>query len=192
MIPQGDPEALRRQITQQLNRVATQVSRSSQRVEPMDLGHNRITSVADPGAPTDAVNLRTLKKHLDDITMQHQQRKAGAVSNLYSAVFSSIGTLVSGQQSAPYIIMPGRAGTPVIVKIAATSTGTADAKFNIAKNGVNIFASDLVLPTGSAGPLSYMNFIANTAFAVNDKLTPVVNTAGGCGFVTIEVEIQVL
>ena len=191
LIPPGDPEGLRRQTVTQINRINQQIAKSSQRAETMDLGHNRITSVADPGAPTDAVNLRTLKKHLDDITLQHVQRQNQNTS-LYSAVFSSIGTLVSGQASAPYIIMPKRAGTPVVVKVAcATSgTGTATATFNVARNGTNIMATPILFPPNSTAVVTATNFNSSAKFDVNDLITPVVSVAGGMSFVTIEVEVQ--
>lgn len=190
LIPQGDPESLRRQITQQVNRLKTQVSRSSQRTEPMDLGHNRITSVADPGAPTDAVNLRTLKKKLDDITMQHVQRKSGNPALLYSIVFSSIGQIVAGQLSAPYIIEAQRAGTPVNIKIAATTPPTGTFVFNVARNGTNILITNGTLLPGQSSVITLTNFNTNAKFNVNDLITPVVATSGSAAYVTIEVEVQ--
>ena len=197
-IPPGDPEQVRRQVSQQLNRIGTELAKSSLRTEPMNMQGNRVTGVADPGAPTDAVNLRTLKKHLDDITMQHVQRKSTPSSGgIFRVVFSSVGALVSGQQSAPYIFY--HAGTPVSVKVSCVGTATATAKFNVARirvtNGTsttssNILSSDLALPPSNFGPVTANNFTASAVFQTNDLIIPVVSTAGGVSFATIEVEIQ--
>lgn len=194
MIPAGDPEQLRRQTVNQLNRINQQLASSDQRTQPMDLGHNRVTSVADPGAPTDAVNLRTLKKALDNITTQHLQRQSNQTQNgsIYSIVFSSVGTLVSGQLSAPYIIMPKRAGTPVTVKVGVNplGTATATAHFQLQRNGTNIMQSDILFPPSSTAVVTAQNFAANAKFNVNDLITPVVSTAGGIAYVTLEIEVQ--
>jgi hypothetical protein len=191
LIPQGDAEALRRQITQQVNRLKTQVAKSSQRTEVMDLGHNRITSVADPGAPTDAVNLRTLKKKIDEVTAQHVQRKQGNPNLLYTIVFSSIGQVVAGMLSAPYIIEAQKAGTPVNVKVAASSAPTSvPMLFNVAKNGVNILSSNGTLGTGVTSVIQVTNFNSNAKFSENDLITPVIAQSGSAGYVTIEIEVQ--
>lgn len=195
-IPPGDPEQVRKQVSQQLNRISTDLAKSSQRTEPLQMQGNRVAGVADPGAPTDAVNLRTLKKHLDDITMQHVQRKQGT-GNVYRAVFSNAGVLVSGQQIPPYIGFHG--GTPVAVKVACLGTGTATAHFNVARirvtNGTsttsaNILASDLLLPPSNFGPVTAANFNSNASFIVNDLIVAVVSTAGGVSVATVELEIQ--
>src|SRR5579859_6541595 len=129
----GDPstENMRKQVSQQLNRMGTQLANSDRRTANLEMQGNRVVGVADPGAPTDAVNLRTLKKHLDDITLQHVQRRQGSTGSVYRVVFSNAGTLVSGQQIPPYIGFHG--GTPVSVKVAALGTGTATAHFNVAR-----------------------------------------------------------
>jgi len=195
LVPQGDDETNRRHIVQKLNDLGRNLAKSSQRTEAMDLGGHRVSSVADPGAPTDAVNLRTLKKHIDSLTHEQVRRSppsaAAATGSIYSIVFSSIGMLVSGQLSAPYIIMPSREGMPVAVKLAATSTGTADCHMQVARNGTAILASDLVLPAGQHGPVTTTVFVPSPGFHLNDQITPVVLTAGGVGYVTIEVEVQV-
>lgn len=191
--PGGDVENMRKQVTEQFNRMGTTLAKSDYRTAPLHLGGNRIAEVADPGAPTDAVNLRTLKKHLADLSQSVQNRNSnGGGSTRYSIVFSSIGSLVSGQTSAPYIVMPQRAGTPVVVKIAcaASGTATATATFNVARNGVNIMAAPMTFPISTQGPVTYTNFANNAKFNVNDLITPVVSVAGGMAYVTIEVEVQ--
>jgi hypothetical protein len=188
LIPQGDPEAVRRQVTQELNRIKENLAQSSNRTEDMNLGGNRVTAVADPGNPTDAVNLRYLKKKLDDINLQQHQRQK---RNPYSVVFASVGTITVGMLSAPYIIMPGRAGSPNYVKVATipAGAGIGAAQFNLALNGTNVLTSDIVLPAGSQGPVTVTNFVAGTVFPVDGLLTPVVTKSGGTSYVTLEVEI---
>jgi uncharacterized metal-binding protein len=188
MIPQGDQESTRRQVTQSLNRIGTQLAKSDHRTAPMDLGHNRIANVADPGAPTDAVNLRTLKKVINDIGIQHNIRKA-ATTSLYSIVFSSTGQVFTGQLSAPYIVMPNREGRPLLVKVAATVSGSGQSKFNVAHNGSPILATDIILPASSNGVITANNFIPGFSFDIDDLITPVVTGAGGASLVTIEIEV---
>lgn len=200
-IPPGDPEGMRKQVSQQLNRMGTELAKSDRRTAPMQMQGNRVTGVADPGNPTDAVNLRTLKKHLDDITMQHVQRRqsnAGGGTN-FRVVFAASGTLVSGSQTPSYIFFHG--ATPVNVKVTAlgTATATGGAKFNMARiritNGTttssqNILAADLTLPASNYGPVNVTNFTPNISFQTNDLLIPVISTAGGSSYVTLEVEVQ--
>lgn len=188
LTPPGDPEQNRKQITQELNRLGSKVAQSDNRTANLNLGGNRVTQVADPGNPTDAVNLRYLKKKLDDIALQHIQRQQRPV---YSIVFSSIGAVTTGMLSAPYIMMPGKAGSPNFVKVATIPLGTGGsaAQFNLAKNGVNVLDADLVVPAGSQGPITVTNFIAGTVFSVDDLITPIVNKAGGMSYVTLEVEV---
>lgn len=198
-IPQGDPENVRKQVSQYLNRLGEKLAASDHRTAPLQMQGNRVAGVADPGAPTDAVNLRTLKKHLDDITMDRIQRRQPDKSSggNFRVVFGAVGTLVSGTQAPAYIFF--HAGTPVNVKVATIGTATATAKFNIARiritNGTatasqNILASDAALPPSNYGPVNAVNFVSNIAFQTNDLLIPVVSTAGGASFTTVEVEIQ--
>jgi len=194
LIPQGDQENLRRQVTQRLNKIGSDIAKSSFRTEPMDLGHNRITSVADPGNPTDAVNLRTLKKHLDDIALQHVQRRQ-TTGTVFSIVFNNFGAATVGQLSAPYIGMPNRVGSTVLVKVAATGTGTGSTTVNLKKLNVSgtatMLASDAVLPASQTGPITVSNFtLGGSTLAVDDLIYPVVTTAGGASFLTVELEIQ--
>jgi hypothetical protein len=189
MIKPGDVETARKQTSQELNRLGQKLAQSDNRTADLNLGGNRVTSVADPGNPTDAVNLRYLKKKLDDLTQQQHFRQKRIP---YSIVFSNSSAIVAGQFSAPYIMMPGKNGVPNFVKVACIpqGTGTGNAQFNIARNGTNVLASDLVVPAGTQGPITVTNFIAGTSFNLNDLITPVVNIAGGMSFVTIEVEVQ--
>jgi hypothetical protein len=201
-IPPGDPENVRKQVTQYMNRIGEKIAASDRRTANMEMQGNRVTGVADPGAPTDAVNLRTLKKHLDDITMQHvQRRQAGSAggSGNFRVVFAVTGTLVSGSQAPGYIFFHG--ATPVNVKVTAlgTATATGGAKFNMARirvtNGTattsqNILAADLTLPVSNYGPVNVTNFSPSISFQTNDILVPVVSTAGGSSYVTLEVEVQ--
>lgn len=199
-IPPGDPgtENMRKQVSQALNRMGTQLANSDRRTANMDLQGNRVVGVADPGAPTDAVNLRTLKKHLDDITLQHVQRKQGNTSGgNYRIVWSNSGTLVAGPTIPPYIFF--HAATPVSVKVAVLGTGTATAHFNVARirvtNGTattstNILPTDLLLPPSNYGPVTSTAFVPNTAFAINDYVVGVCSIAGGVSVATIEMEVQ--
>ena len=188
-IQPGRPEDERRQVSNKLNDLSQKLAQSDNRTANMNLGGNRVTQVADPGNPTDAVNLRYLKKKLDDIgnTQQFRQKRVP-----YSIVFSNLGALVAGQLSAPYIIMPGKTGSPNYV-LAATipaGTGGSTCQLQVAQNGVNILAGDLIIPGGSQGPITVSNFIPGVVFSVGDLITPVVNAGGGFAYVTIQIEVM--
>lgn len=188
MIKPGNPEIARKQTSQELNRIGQKLAQSDNRTANMNLGGNRVTDVADPGNPTDAVNLRYLKKKLDDIgNLQHQRQTRIP----YSIVFSAIGAVTAGQFSAPYIMMPGKAGSPNFVTVATipAGTGASSAQFNIARNGTSILSSDLVVPAGFQGPITVTNFLPGVTFAVGDLITPVVIKSGGMAYVTLEVEV---
>lgn len=187
LIPQGDPEAIRKQIAQEFNRIKEKIAQSDNRTNDMNLGGNRVTNVADPGAPLDAVNLRYLKKKLDDITMQHVQRRG--LGKLYSVVFSNSAAVVAGSVGAAYTINTGQAGAPTLVSVLALGTGTSAASFNIARNGTNVLTSDIVLPASTVGPIVVTNFVPNTLFAIGDYLTPVVIKAGGASAVDLQIQI---
>lgn len=188
-IQPGRPEDERRQVSQKLNDISSKLAQSDNRTANMNLGGNRVTQVADPGNPTDAVNLRYLKKKLDDLgnTQQFRQKRIP-----YSIVFSNLGALAAGQLSAPYIIMPGKNGSPNYVLAATIPVGTGGnaCQLQIAQNGVNILAGDLILPAGSQGPITVSNFNQGIVFNVGDLITPVVNAAGGFAYVTIQVEVM--
>lgn len=188
MIKPGNPETARKQTSQELNRIGQKLAQSDNRTANMNLGGNRVTDVADPGNPTDAVNLRYLKKKLDDIgNLQHQRQTRIP----YSIVFSAIGAVTAGQFSAPYIMMPGKAGSPNYVTVATipAGTGASSAQFNIARNGTSILSSDLVVPAGFQGPITVTNILPGVTFAVGDLITPVVIKSGGMAYVTLEVEV---
>lgn len=188
LIPQGDNESVRRQVAQQLNKVKQQIAHSDYRTNPMNMGGNRITDVAEPSNPTDAVNLRYLKKKLDDITQQHISRRP--LGKLYSVVFSYNGAVVAGSVSPPYTINKGQTGSPTLVSIAVTGTGTAAANFNIARNGTNVLTSDIILPSGSTGPVVVTNFVPGTSFKIGDLLTPVVDVASGVSYADLQIQVQ--
>ena len=188
MIKPGDTETARKQTSQELNRIGQKLAQSDNRTANMNLGGNRVTQVADPGNPTDAVNLRYLKKKLDDIgNLQHQRQSRVP----YSIVFASVGAVVAAQFSAPYIMMPGKAGSPNYVKVATIPAGTggSQAQFNVAQNGTLILTSDIIIPAHTQGPITVTNFIQGTVFAVDDLITPVVNVGGGMAYVTLEIEV---
>ena len=189
MVPGGDPGQTSKQITTALNSLGQKISQSDNRTANMNMGGNRVTAVADPGNPTDAVNLRYLKKKLDDIgnTQQFRQKRVP-----YSIPFSNLGALAASQLSAPYIIMPGKAGSPNYV-VAATipmGTGANPCQLQIAQNGVNILAGDLIIPANTPGPITVSNFLPGIVFKVGDLITPVCNAAGGFSYVTIQVEVM--
>lgn len=194
-IPPGDPENMRRQVVQAINRLGTELAKSDTRTADMDMGGNRIINCADPGAQSDVVTLRYLKKKLDELTQQHVQRKGG---QRFTIVFSHDALIVPGVQASPYVFMEGRTGTPAVVRVAClpTGTGTADAKFNLSwypngtSVGTSILTNDLVLTAGS-NISSTTGFIQPIIFGVTDLITPVVNTAGGVSLVTIELEVAV-
>jgi hypothetical protein len=188
-IQPGRPEDERRQVSQRLNSIGQKLAQSDHRTADMHMGGNRVTEVADPGNPTDAVNLRYLKKKLDDIgnTQQFRQKRVP-----YSIVFSNLGALVAGQLSAPYIMMPGKAGSPnyVLAATIPTGVGANACQLQIAQNGTNILSADLIIPAGSQGPITVTNFNAGVIFNVGDLITPVVNAAGGFAYVTIQMEVM--
>lgn len=178
-----------RQITAtKLNDLSTRIAQSNQRNEDMSMGGNRVTDLSDPATLMDAVNLKTLRKHIEEIGNTGSKRQVGA--GFYTIVFSA-NQVVSGQACPPYIVQPHRQGSPSLVKLAATGTGSANALLNIAINGVNILTSDIVLGSGSHGPVSSAVFVTPLPHLDTDDLvTAVVSTSGGISFATIELEVQ--
>ena len=87
--------------------------------------------------------------------------------------------------------MPGKAGSPnyVVAATIPTGTGANPCQLQIAQNGVNILAGDLIIPANTQGPITVSNF-KGIVFKVGDLITPVVNAAGGFSFVTIQVEVM--
>ena len=188
-IPQGSAEQLRQHVTRALNKVSTQIAQSDRRTAPMDLGNNRITSVANPANALDAVNLRTLKKYVGDIT-QPPNRRTNA-QGYYTIVFSNNGFITAGQLSPPYIIMPNRSGSAFQVTVACVGIGAASAAFNISVAGINILATSLVLPSGQTGPVSSTAFITGVPpLSVGTIILPVIVTAGGVSYVSLQLEVQ--
>lgn len=184
------PEQMRQQITRHLNKISTQIAQSDRRTAPMDLGHHRITAVADPANATDAVNLRTLKKHIADIVQQPNRRQSSG-SSVYCIVMSNNGVAVSGQQSPPYIVQQNRTGVPYQVAVACTGTGTATASLNVKINGTKILASDIVIPPSTTGPYTANNFIAGVPdLTIGALVVPWVDVAGGISLFTIQLEVQ--
>lgn len=184
----SDIETLRKHIVIQLTNLSLRLAQQDSRTAPMSMNGNRLTEVPDPANATDAVNLRTLKKALQGVSQLH--RKTQSSQGAYTIVWSINGT-ASGT-APPYIINPFRTGSPMLVKLYAINTGTATTGFNInyvqggTGTAVRILSSDILLPTGTTGPITVSNFVLTQGFAVNDVLYLVVTTTGGASNLSLE------
>lgn len=169
--PVPDVESLRKQTVVQLNRLSTRLAQSSNRTEPMSMGLNRITDVTDPANPLDAVNLRTLRKTVQDLGHRQKQPVPPAPPAYYTIVWSTNGTLVSGT-APPYIVNAHRTGVPGMVRAyGLTSIGTATVNVVYVPQGTGTATSLLSTPlTYSTGtPASSSSFIANLpTLQIND------------------------
>jgi hypothetical protein len=184
-------ESLRQRIVVALNSLSLRIAQTDQRTAPMDMGVNRITSVADPVNALDAVNLRTLKKNLQG---SHQQKNSQASPPPFTIVMAISGTATG--LSPGYVFNPNRTGSPLMAKIYALGTGTSVTGANIfyRPGGTGspsaILANDIYLPGGPSGPVSETNFTFTLNFSVNDVVYTQITTAGGASNLTVELLVQ--
>lgn len=186
-------ESLRQFVVVQMQGLSRRLAQENTRTQQMSMGGNRLTDVPDPANPTDAVNLRTLKKTLQGVS---QTRQKTAVGEHYVIVWSNNGTATGTSTAPPYIINQYRTGTPNIAKLYAIGTGTGSTTLNIqwvqggTASPVKLFTSDIVLPASANGPISYQGFSIGVPFAVNDVLYAVVTTGGGASNMSLELLVN--
>lgn len=112
----------------------------------------------------------------------------------FSIPFSSVGAVSAGQLSAPFIVGTDRVGNPTSISVAVPSVTQAPSGvpliINLAMNGVNMLATNLVLPIGNEGPVSSSQFVNPLPkLAAGNKIVPVIIQAGGAQYVTIQLYI---
>lgn len=183
-------EQLRQHVVTALTRVSTRLAQTSTQNGPLSMGGNRLSDVPDPANPTDAVNLRTLKKAVQGIGQQRRQQQQEVGNPYYTLGWALNGTATVSMVVPGYPINPEREGTPQAVKLYARGTGGTTG-INIAwvpsgfTGGTNILTSDLILG-GSHGPVTSAIFISPLPhFNVNDVLYPVITTAGSASNITV-------
>lgn len=77
---------LRENVVTHLQRLSQQITQQSVQKQPFSMGNFRIMDLANPGAPGDAVNLRTLQEQIDQVTGNSNIRPVGpsnSTTNLY-------------------------------------------------------------------------------------------------------------
>lgn len=97
----------------------------------------------------------------------------------YTMVFSR-DTPVDGDQSPPYNAGTDRDGTIIDTWIAATGAPVSDCHVNWKINGVNLLTTDVILPSGTTGPVHSSQISSPIpAIGIDTIATMVVVTAGG-------------
>lgn len=165
--------------------LTTQLNAAAFTSEPapatLDMGHQRVSNVAQPSAEGDAVNLGFLRRSF----------KAGAgggvrsasAPGFYQIIFDGQGDISTGTLVAPaYPTGINRGGTPVEANISALvpPVGTSIAVNFLVLSGTNtstLLASDLVLPAGTATMVTATNFQV-PALQYLDRVVLKVNRVG--------------
>lgn len=193
--PVQDVEGLRKQTVVQLNRLSTRIAQTDARTSPMSMGHQRLTDVPDPANPTDAVNLRTLKKVVQGLGHKQIQPTPPAPQNTayYTIVWSTSGTLAAGT-APPYIINAHRTGAPAMVRAyGLSSVGTATVNVVYVPQGTGTATSLLTTPlTYSTGtPASSTTFISPLpTLQINDVVYGTILGAGTQIYFTLELLVN--
>jgi hypothetical protein len=112
----------------------------------------------------------------------------------FSIPFSTSGPVSIGQLSAPFIVGTDRVGNPSSISVAVPAVAQAPTSgpltINLAMNGTNLLVDNLVLPVGMEGPVSSSAFVSPLPkLAAGNKLVPVIITAGGASFITIQLYV---
>lgn len=168
-LPRGSDAQLsefQRTVVKAVQSLVSQMNQAVFTAEPapatLDMGHNRVSNVAQPSAEGDAVNLGFLRRSF----------KAGATGGIRSAtsdshyqiVFGTPGDISTGTLvDFPYNVGIDRAGIPVEANISALSPPVgADIHVNfILYSGTStttLLLTDLVLTTGQTDLATANNF----------------------------------
>jgi hypothetical protein len=194
--PVSTVEDLRQATVKQVNALARTIAQSSTRTEDMDMGQNRITSVATPVAAGDAATKSYVDRALDALRSVGGAVKSaiqsilqvgagwiiglnGAAMYLTYGAFSPDGITWTAKQANPVIIsLPGGAGNTLIVYkdtgLTPGNTYTPTARFQVDGSG-NITTVGNITSTGTTQAAT---FNATSAYQAN-------GTAGTTGTCTL-------
>jgi hypothetical protein len=116
----------------------------------------------------------------------------------FTIVFSTGGSVSTGQNIPPYNIGPGRTGNPLQVWVSCNSPFQTESTYQITitntanPNGLAILESPLVLPAMAAGPVAVSNFISPLPFfsLTSDIDLEIISADGTGGVLSVGVVIQ--
>ncbi len=166
-------------MTQQMNAA---VFTKDTATEPLDMGHQRVTNVAQPSAEGDAVNLGFLRRAFKGGT-PGGVRQAGGDQH-YQIVYSTPGDITTGSNvCAAYDVGIDRDGTPLEANISAITapTGTSIAVNFLRYRGTatdTLLSSDLVLPAGTSSMVVSSAFNGGMGLQYLDRVVLKVNRVG--------------
>jgi len=182
-----DVETLRLSVTNALSKLVGQLNASPTQV---DAKGQRVVNVATPTGPNDAVNLRYLKYFQPQGTLQARPQSGGSGLDAYTIVFSA-DFAFSGDAFPAFVVGDDRSGfaEEAWVYAQGTPVSTSGLSVNIARNGTNMLTSDLVLGTGSNGPV-FDTVFDITAIAHGDVITLVTDDMGGVTGVSVGLVVK--
>lgn len=184
--PATDLDSLRLSITNALSVLTGQLN-----AQPLTLdGQNqRVQNVATPTGPNDAVNKRYLHNFVGSSTQIGNRGRGGL--DAYTIVFSA--SSINANDDVPeFVVGQDRSGFAEEAWVYAVGPAISTAGFvaMIQKNGTNILASNLVLATGSNGPVFVTTFTNNINFTHGDLVSLVVTSSGGAAGVSVGLVVK--
>jgi hypothetical protein len=116
----------------------------------------------------------------------------------FTIVFSTSGSVSTGQLVPPYNVGPGRTGNPLQVWISSNAPLSTQSTYQITitntanPNGLAILTTPLILPANSPGPIQVSNFINPLPFFSlgSDIDLEIISADGSGGILSVGVVIQ--
>lgn len=181
-----DVDTLRLSVTNALSKLVGQLNAQSTQ---LDAGGQRVLNVATPTSPNDAVNLRYLKYNVGTTSISGGSG-GGSGLDAYTIVFSA-DYAYTGDAFPAFIVGDDRGGFAEEAWVYADGTpvSTGGLAINISRNGTNMLSTDLVLATGSNGPVFSSSF-STTAVTHGDVIQLQTIDMGGVTGVSVGLVIK--
>jgi hypothetical protein len=187
--PVTDLDALRTAVASALSNLVTQLNQSAV-TDNFDVGGNRVTNVATPTGPNDAVNKRYLHSVVGTTT-NIGKKGNGSGKDAYTVVFSDSTTVGAGDVIPVFIVGSDRIGVPEEVWVyAVQAPGSGGLVLNITHNTTNILTTALTLGSGSNGPVYSYSLTGGIKFNHGDIIQPVISTSAAASVVSIGVVVR--
>jgi hypothetical protein len=162
---------------------------SALQTQDQDFHGRRITNAGDAVDQQDYVTLKQLPTIVSAATTS---------AGNFTIVFSTSGSVSTGQSIPPYNVGPGRTGNPLQVWISSNSPLATDSTYQITitnpsfPSGLAILTTPFTLPAGSGGPIQVSNFINPLPFFSlgSDIDAEVISADGSGGVLSIGVVVQ--
>lgn len=162
---------------------------SALKTQDLDFHGRRITNAGNAIGSQDYVTLAQLPTIVPAATQNPGN---------FTIVFSTSGSVSTGQGIPPFKVGPGRTGNPLQVWVSCNQTFSTDSTYQITitnpsfPSGLAILSTVVTLPAGSDGPVDVSNFVSPLPFFSLNSLIDleIISADGTGGILSVGVVVQ--